>query len=40
MAGQAPSEAARRGYLTAAVVLSGTDEWWGLRDNPDATVGI
>ena len=35
---QAPSAAARRGFLTAAVVLSGTDDWWGLRDDPDAVV--
>jgi len=35
----APSEAARRGYLTAAAALSGTDAWWGLRGNPEATVG-
>ena len=38
-AGDAPSEAGRRGFLTAAAALSGTDAWWGLRENPDAAVG-
>ena len=34
----APSEAARRGYLAAGLVLSGLDDWWGLRDDPHTTV--
>lgn len=38
MAQQAPSTPAWRGYLTAAAVLSGTDHWWGLRDDPDDLV--
>lgn len=36
--GQAPSEPARRGFLTAGLVLSGVDDWWGLREDPDAVV--
>jgi hypothetical protein len=39
-AADAPSESARRGFLTAAAILSGTDSWCGLREDPDATVGI
>lgn len=34
----APSEAARRGYLAAGLILSGLDDWWGLRADPAATV--
>lgn len=34
----APSEAAHRGSVTAALVLSGLDDWWGLRDDPHAVV--
>lgn len=35
---QAPSEAAHRGFLTAGLVLSGLDDWWGLREDPHRTV--
>lgn len=35
---QAPTEAAGRGFLTAGLVLSGLDDWWGLREDPSATV--
>ncbi|MHA7295166.1 hypothetical protein [Arthrobacter sp. HLT1-21] len=27
-----------RGHLAAGVILSGQDEYWGMRDDPDATV--
>lgn len=35
----APTEAMRRGILTAGLALSGQDGWWGLRADPEATVG-
>jgi len=39
-ADDAPSESARRGFLAAGTILSGLDDWWGLRADPDATVGV
>ncbi|WP_251153645.1 hypothetical protein [Cellulosimicrobium sp. Marseille-Q4280] len=35
----APTEAMRRGILTAGLALSGQDGWWGMRADPEATVG-
>lgn len=34
-----PDEAWHRGHLAAGLILSGADEYWGLRENPDASVG-
>ncbi|GAA4032635.1 hypothetical protein GCM10023063_14920 [Arthrobacter methylotrophus] len=33
-----PSEAWHRGHLGAGLVLSGSDGYWGMREDPDATV--
>jgi hypothetical protein len=33
-----PSEEWHRGHLAAGLILSGADSYWGLRDDPDATV--
>lgn len=33
-----PSEAWHRGHLAAGLVLSGADGYWGMRENPDASV--
>jgi hypothetical protein len=33
-----PSEAWHRGHLAAGLVLSGSDSYWGMRQNPDAAV--
>lgn len=30
-----PDEAWHRGHLSAGLILSGADEYWGLRDDPD-----
>src|SRR5690606_28637538 len=34
----APTTADQRGYFTAAAVLAGLDDAWGLRDDLEATV--
>jgi hypothetical protein len=34
----APSRARYRGNLAAGVILSGADEWWGIRDDLDLAV--
>ncbi|WP_354214796.1 hypothetical protein [Arthrobacter sp. UYCo732] len=34
----APSEAHRRGSMAAGVILSGSDEWWGIADNKDLAI--
>lgn len=36
----ARSESARLGYLDTSVILSGIDDWWGLRDDPNAMVSV
>jgi hypothetical protein len=33
-----PNEAWHRGHLAAGLVLSGSDGYWGIRQNPDAAV--
>ncbi|HEX9086150.1 MAG TPA: hypothetical protein VF867_01325 [Arthrobacter sp.] len=35
-----PSEEWHRGHLAAGLILSGADGYWGLRDDPDATVTV
>lgn len=36
-----PDEAWHRGHLAAGLILSGADDYWGLRDNPDAAaIGV
>ena len=35
---QAPSEAWHRGHLAAGIILSGADEYWGMRQDPMGTV--
>lgn len=35
-----PSEGWHRGHLAAGLILSGADGYWGLRDDPDATVTV
>lgn len=34
----APTDAWHRGHLSAGLFLSGSDGYWGLRDDPDGTV--
>ena len=34
----APSEAWHRGHLAAGVILSGADDYWGMRQDPAGTV--
>lgn len=34
----APSDAWQRGHLAAGIILSGADQWWGMRENPDAAI--
>lgn len=33
-----PNDAWHRGHLAAGLILSGADEFWGLRDDPEAAV--
>lgn len=34
----APSDAWQRGHLAAGIILSGADDWWGMRQDPDAAI--
>lgn len=36
----APSDAWQRGHLAAGIILSGADQWWGMREDPAAAIGI
>ena len=34
----APSDAWQRGHLAAGIILSGADQWWGMREDPAAVI--